>query len=181
MRAEFFKATEVVKEKVIRSMESGIFSVAASYAESQDMDVRTALPLFIRDYFTALGIQPKYEAHGEMSVGEMEKQLLASPGIVLANHPDGHFDIPAIMQLLAQREKLKIMVKEDRVAELVKYFGPDFAVPAAKDIASVRKAVADVKEHIDNGGLFLIFPGGGHEGIVRDALNRKTQGLPPRE
>ncbi len=180
MSFESFEPSVETGRRVKDLVETKIFDAAGTYVEQYGP--QEGVKRFVADYFGAARMHPRYESADKgMSLEIMRERLHREPGVVFSNHPDGYFDIPAVVSAIADRSDVKIMVKEEIVESLTRIFGPRYFVPAAKDVTGARGVIDTVAAHIRDGGLFLIFPGGGDDGIKKEARRRKTAGLPPAD
>ncbi len=87
----------------------------------------------------------------------MRNRLNTQGGLIISNHP-GYIDVPVVLQAI-RRTDLKIMVTEKRYAQFTELYGDHF-MPAAKDVAQLKKILNEASEYIRQGGAFLLFPSG---------------------
>jgi hypothetical protein len=112
-----------------------------------------------------------------MSFPKCGKSLTRRPCIIISNHP-GYIDVPAILRCI-ERDDIMIMVDRAGYGTLRDLIGEKYIVPA--DTAALSK----VASHIQNGGVFLIFPTGGDGGgdaiDFRPGFTKLLQGLRPED
>ncbi|HEY4518584.1 MAG TPA: 1-acyl-sn-glycerol-3-phosphate acyltransferase [Candidatus Paceibacterota bacterium] len=176
------QGAEVLGEHVLEILENKFFALAATYVEKyrgEKDPYSKAIKEFVDDYFDALNIHPQFIAEGRPGFREMREHLRSDAGIVLLNHPNEYLDIPSVATALAIRDDVKIMVKQQLVARLTNAFGRQFIVPSYKGGRELVGARDEVVEHIESGGVFLIFPSGQvtskfrFEGFVKQLLKSK--------
>ncbi|HMP67618.1 MAG TPA: 1-acyl-sn-glycerol-3-phosphate acyltransferase [Candidatus Paceibacterota bacterium] len=97
----------------------------------------------------------------ESFVSDREK-LNTEPGLVIANHPSA-IDASVILENI-RRKDLKIIMKQEMVdfAQKFPHLKDNF-LPASKDPKVAVQTMKLAIEHIDNGGLVMIFPTAGKD------------------
>ncbi|MBI5466396.1 MAG: hypothetical protein HY974_03855 [Candidatus Kerfeldbacteria bacterium] len=106
----------------------------------------------------AMNLQPEYPNYQ----AEARRKLQTERGIVIANHPPGFFDIPAILKTI-DRPDLKVMVNEQIYPEFVKQLGEQYFMPASHAAGGLRDVLKKVSAHIAQGGVLMFFPTGAQE------------------
>lgn len=115
-----------------------------------------------------LNVGYRYECNGDIQ--DLRTRLNKESGIIISNHPD-FVDIPAILNALELEtfKRLKVIVNSLFVDVLRKHLGS--LVDSKELFLSYRgrggsefvELSHQIAEHIERGGLFLIFPTGGKE------------------
>jgi len=127
----------------------------------------------IEKYWKIMNVRVESNAvakNGEqVELEEIRKKLKTEPGVVISNHP-GYFDVPAILETLHRTDVLA-MVLDKYYQELADKLGEERVVAAASDPKKLLDGFKKIKKHIEAGGLFLIFPTGGHD--YSDNKNRE--------
>ncbi len=86
-------------------------------------------------------------------------KLNSEPGIVIANHP-GAFDSSAILSLL-YRNDILMMVNDNEAYEGTPIENSFVKAPHSQK--EIQEVFDRIRKHIQNGGLFFMFPTAGHE------------------
>src|ERR1700690_2129093 len=111
----------------------------------------------IHSYYRLWNLRPEYQQQTREDFAEIRGRLNTEAGIIISNHP-GVVDVPAIMGCLS-RQDIKIMVRKgEGYDQLRNLIGEKYIVPADKNVLD------EVRSHIQNGGVFIIFPSGGDGG-----------------
>lgn len=110
-------------------------------------------------FLDRMNIEIDYKQKNNPEINCWRDKLNTQPGLVICNHP-GYVEIPGILQNI-HRQDFKAMVTAKLYESFTKSFGEKYFIPAYKNITELRKALVDIKEHIEAGGLFMIFPSGG--------------------
>lgn len=113
-----------------------------------------------KDYFDIMNLRPIFvnETQDKDNFEEMRERLNTEPGFVIANHP-GYIDVAAIFSSL-NRADIKVMVSSRGAEEYKMLLGDEHVIEASKDRVKLVSIIRDIKQHIANGGLFVIFPSG---------------------
>ncbi len=125
-----------------------------------------------RKLFDMINIEPKFVQESNPEFKEMRQKLHTEGGIVIANHPMPPLDVFSVIQSMAlseeekaegktERTDCKILVPDEYVEVYRKHFGSEnwVSTEELKTLSGFR----DILEHINSGGLFIIFPTGLHE------------------
>jgi len=99
---------------------------------------------------------------------KMHKKLNTEAGLIISNHP-GHFDYYAILNLL-EREDIKIVVGKTGYKKLAPIIGVDHLIQAksSMSISEAKEFLKITKDHIENGGVVLLFPTGGKDNVEKE-------------
>jgi|GEM_PF-938746 hypothetical protein len=108
----------------------------------------------------AMNLRPEYSSYQP----EARQKLQTEPGIVIANHPPGFFDIPAVLQTI-DRTDLKVMVNEKIYPEFVEQLGEQYFVPASHGAGGLREVLKNIRTHIEQGGVLMFFPTGAQSSV----------------
>jgi 1-acyl-sn-glycerol-3-phosphate acyltransferase len=108
-----------------------------------------------------LNIKPDYVKADTSSFLETRKHLDTEPGILIANHPSA-IDLFLVLSQM-KRKDLLVMLQRKRFPFFETVLGKDNIVCAPKGKEEMDNIIKRVKQHIDSGGLFIIFPSGGAE------------------
>jgi 1-acyl-sn-glycerol-3-phosphate acyltransferase len=113
-------------------------------------------------------VKPEYllSAKGQEELSSSRYKLNHEPGIIISNHP-GYFDTFAILNVL-DRSDVKIVVSSGNYRELSGRLGSEYFIEARDDFNGARSLLREVKEHVDNGGVVLIYPTGGKDATHND-------------
>lgn len=129
---------------------------------SEDLQKRgiQALHERVDDYFDIMNIHPVFVQEDEDKEGfeRIREKLNTEPGFVIANHP-GYIDVAAILRSLS-RDDVKVMVSNKMADDYKKMLGDDYIIPASRDGMELVSIVREIRTHIENGGLFVMFPSG---------------------
>lgn len=106
-------------------------------------------------------ISPRFVARSRPEFDEMRQRLNTEGGIIISNHP-GFVDTPSIVSAL-ERTDIKIFSGQGGIDRFGELMGDKHLIRAGKDIASVRNFLVNATKHVNNGGLFLIYPSGLHD------------------
>ncbi|MEK7579003.1 MAG: 1-acyl-sn-glycerol-3-phosphate acyltransferase [Patescibacteria group bacterium] len=109
-------------------------------------------------------IKPVYtlEKEDPLLCDENRQKLNTEAGVVIANHP-GYFDTFFILNTL-KRKDVKIVVSGSNYETFGRAIGEEFLIKATRDPSEVVSFLRSIKDHIESGGLVLIYPtGGGHD------------------
>ncbi len=141
---------EKSKEKIFGNLESEISTEGISAVHKR-----------LDRYFDMLNIKPDYTLENSQEKHDFREKLNNEAGVIISNHP-GYIDIPAVMRVI-NRSDIKIMIREEYVSDLQKMVGSNFFVPASKNTKELLLVLKEVVDHINAGGVFLIFPSGGSD------------------
>lgn len=118
-----------------------------------------------------LNITPKFVKSADAEFNHSRELLTTKPGLVIANHPSGDIDSISVLSQIKRRD-LKIVAHRKRMGEFAS-FCPDLFLPAVKSPHGLLQVLRAVNEHIERGGLALIFPTRGQK--RKDKANRGFQ------
>ena len=110
-------------------------------------------------FLDRLNIEIDYKQKDNPEINNWRDKLNTEPGVVICNHP-GYVEIPGILQNI-QRSDFKAMVTRKLYDSFAKAFGAKYFVPAYKTLPELKQAMVGIRQHITEGGLFMIFPSGG--------------------
>ncbi len=113
-------------------------------------------------------INPLYTLEQEdLVVFEKSRQRLnTEAGIIISNHP-GYYDAFLIMNAL-KRKDVKIVVSKSNYATFAPIVGEECLIKATHDPKEAL-SFGEIKDHIDSGGLVLLFPTGGDDRVDKSA------------
>ncbi len=115
----------------------------------------------------AAKITPVYTNEGNSETFEEDrKRLNTEAGIVVANHP-GYYDTFLILNAL-KRKDVKIIASESNFKYFAPSIGEEYLIKATNDPTQALAFLRSIKDHIDNGGLVVIFPTGGVDRVDND-------------
>lgn len=109
--------------------------------------------------FENSGSTPSYSREGTATFEEERTRLNTEPGFLIANHP-GSLDGALLMNTL-DRSDVKILVAEAFVDSYRRILGDQFVLPATRNPDDLIPLVRKILNHIEAGGLFVLFPTGG--------------------
>ncbi len=109
----------------------------------------------------AANIEPRYllEEQGERVFNESRVRLNSEAGLIIANHP-GYYDTFAILNTL-KRSDVKIVVGAKNYETYKPILGEDLLIRASADPADGLAMIRSIKDHVENGGVVIIYPSGG--------------------
>jgi len=108
-------------------------------------------------------INPRYvleETDAEL-FKESRLRLQKEAGLIIANHP-GHYDTYLILNTL-NRNDVKIVVSEENYDVLSTKLGSESFIKATRDPREALSFLREIKGHIEEGGVVILYPSGGGE------------------
>lgn len=113
-------------------------------------------------------IEPVYKlAEKDPVIFEQSRQRLnTEAGIIIANHP-GYYDTFPILNSL-NRTDVKIVVSERNYKALAPV-GDEYIIKASSDPKEAVAFLRAIKDHIESGGVVLIYPTGGKDRVDKDS------------
>jgi hypothetical protein len=106
---------------------------------------------------------------------ESRQKLNTEAGIVIANHP-GYYDNYLIVNAIS-RPDIKIVASNSAYNEFYSTVGEDFLIKATHDPREIHAFMAAIKEHIDAGGLVLLYPTAGVDRVDKNLDFEFKRGL----
>ena len=113
-------------------------------------------------------IKPVYKLEeAEPTIFEQSRQKLnTEAGIIIANHP-GYYDTFPILNAL-ERKDVKIVVSEANYKSFASV-GDEYIIKASNDPKEAVSFLKAIKDHIENGGVVLIYPTGGRDRVDKNS------------
>jgi hypothetical protein len=110
-------------------------------------------------------LKPVYalEQSDEAAFTEAREKLNTEAGIIIANHP-GYYDTFTILNAL-KRKDLKIVINESNYNFFAPIVGEELLIKATDDPTEALSFIRTIKEHIESGGIVLLYPTGGTDRI----------------
>lgn len=119
---------------------------------------------FYREFLFKINISLKSLQEGKANFKENREKLNSEAGVIIANHP-GVFDTVAILSLLS-RDDILFMADEVNHVKGTKIENNFIKTPHG--LSTIKEAFDRVRKHIEQGGIFLIFPTAGSESYGGD-------------
>lgn len=107
-------------------------------------------------------ITPVYtlaQREGDESFAQSRQRLNTEAGLIISNHP-GYFDSMVILNTIT-RSDLKIVVSESNYRKFAPKIGEDALIKATNEPNEALGFIRSIKNHIESGGVVLIYPTGG--------------------
>lgn len=109
-----------------------------------------------------LNVLPDFvQVENSAQFADLRARLNKEPGVLISNHPNG-LDALLILSLL-ERDDVLIFASAPDNKNLEAIFGKGRFVAQGEGPKDLQRALARIHKHIEDGGLFLIFPTGGLE------------------
>jgi hypothetical protein len=139
-------------------------SAVDTYIDGQDkVDLSSACERVLKD----AKIAPKYLLPENQAVFEESRNRLnTEPGLIIANHP-GFYDNFLILNAV-KRPDIKIVASDSAYEDFYSKIGEDFLIRATHDPKEIHAFMKKIKEHIDSGGVVLIYPTAGVDRVDKD-------------
>lgn len=109
----------------------------------------------------AANLEPRYllEEQSEQVFNESRTKLNSEAGLIIANHP-GYYDTFAILNAL-KRSDVKIVVGVKNYETYRPILGENLLIRASADPADGLAMMRSIKDHVENGGVVILYPSGG--------------------
>ncbi len=118
-----------------------------------------------KDFFghilRSIHVEAEYTKDKTEGYEAMRTHLETEPGILIANHPSV-LDMIVVLAGL-ERKDILIMLQRKRFDFFEDLFGKDNILRAPEGGGEITEAIERASQHVQNGGLFIIFPSGGIE------------------
>lgn len=143
-------------------MESFKRSIYGKVAEGLSNDLESGgFEAVGKKVLEAANIEPLYtlEQKDNQSFIESRERLNSEAGLIIANHP-GYYDTFAILGAL-KRSDVKIVVGATNYETYKPVLGEEMLIRASADPADGLSMMRSIKEHVENGGVVIMYPSGG--------------------
>jgi len=152
------------------------FDIFTEKYQSKGLDIALE---HLKDFFK---LELAYNQDSQSNFQEQRHKLETQPGLIISNHPGG-LDTLIMLDILKKRisEKgdVKILVAGGELYDrLVSIFSEDIFINAEKGFANLRKIIGESVEHINAGGLLMIYPTGGQEKTFQSGFKSIFKRLP---
>lgn len=118
----------------------------------------------MRGALDRLNVEPEYLlAKDSEKFAESRARLSKEPGVLISNHPNGLDALPVLA--LIDREDVLIFTSGPETSDLENMFSKGKFISPGESVSGMRTALKRIQEHIQQGGLFVIFPTGGLDAL----------------
>lgn len=155
---ESYKHFGNFRNRVSNSTEFAAASVFVDYLREKNITTPDAVA---KEYFHLVNVEPRYTHSEDVRFEEDRERLNSEPGVFISNHP-GVVDAPLLLGMITRTDVLALAGK-DIAPYLSKIFGESTILCRTHDPNDNLKQFRAIKKHVENGGLFFLFPTGGEK------------------